>query len=172
MTSARMVAAARSIHLDGVAAEIAEAWRESGIPSILVRRPSIARHLYLAGESRDHVDADLLVALESVAPAERVLVDHGFRHLNKLEHHPGGSAHSRPDLVSGRGDARIDLHHTIIGADVEPRETWKVMAGHTWSTSSFKGSRFREKRHPPTSTTFLNDLAARDLLESSPKSSS
>ena len=151
MTSARMVAA-RSIHLDGVAAEIAEAWRESGIPSILVRGPSIARHLYRAVESRDYVDVDLLVALESVAPAERVLADHGFRHLNKLGHRPGDRPTHARTWFRAADDAKIDLHHTIIGAGVEPGEIWKIMAGHTRSTSSFKGSRFREKQHPPTST--------------------
>ena len=130
MNTARLAAAARSIHLDGVAAEIAGAFRESGIPSILVRGPSIARHLYAPGESRDYVDVDLLVAPGTTVAAERILADHGFRHLNTLGHRPGDRPTHARTWSRAADEASVDLHHTIIGTGVEPAECWKILTEH------------------------------------------
>src|SRR4051794_10779555 len=78
--SARMAAAAASLRTDVVAAEVADAFRAAGIRSILLRGPSIARHVYDTGEPREYFDVDLLVAPAAMIQAERILADRGFEH--------------------------------------------------------------------------------------------
>jgi hypothetical protein len=118
-----MAAAAIALRADLVAAEVTGAFRRAGIRSILLRGPSIARHLYSAGESRSYDDADLLVATGAMAAAEQILADHGFTHRAVLSQHPD----DRPPWARTwkRGDGgNVDLHRTLVGVGVIPDEAW------------------------------------------------
>ena len=121
-----MAAAAIALRADLVAAEVTEAFRGAGIRSILLRGPSIARHLYGAGDSRSYEDTDLLVAPVAMAAAEQILADHGFTHRAVLSQHPD----DRPPWARTwkRADGgNVDLHRTIVGVGATPDETWKVL---------------------------------------------
>jgi hypothetical protein len=123
--SAGMAAAAISLRADLVAAEVSEAFRSAGIRSILLRGPSIARHLYPAGESRSYYDVDLLVAPTAMAAAEQILADHGFTHSAVLSQHPD----DRPPWARTwkRADGgNVDLHRTLVG--VTPDEAWAQLS--------------------------------------------
>ena len=61
-----LLAAARSLQLDLVAAEVGTALRDAGVAFILLRGPSLTRWLYPPHRGRLYVDVDLLLAPESV----------------------------------------------------------------------------------------------------------
>jgi hypothetical protein len=128
--SPRLVAAAASLGVDVVTAEVAESFRSAGIRCILLRGPSIARHLYNFGESREYEDVDLLVAPSTMGEAERILADRGFEHLAVLGQRPDDRPAWARTWVrpADRGD--VDLHRTLVGIRVKPEEVWKVFSAH------------------------------------------
>src|SRR5580700_11186524 len=72
--------AARALGCDHVSAEVVGAMQDVGIPSILLKGPSIARWLYPAG-GRSYADTDLLVPARELSRAETVLRSLGFTEL-------------------------------------------------------------------------------------------
>jgi hypothetical protein len=127
--SARMLTAARSLHVDAATAAVSEAFAVAGIRSVLLRGPSIERHLYGPGEVRSYVDADLLVEPGAFAHGEEVLAEHGFTHYGILgERSADRPAWSRTWSRSDGGT--VDLHRTIVGIGVEDEEAWKTLGEH------------------------------------------
>lgn len=123
-------AAATSLKSDSVALEAAAALTGAGIPWIVLRGPSIARHLYDNEEVRGYVDVDLLVPTRSVAAASRVLEELGFSYRAVLGTRPS----DRPPWSStwNRGDGgNVDLHWTIVGARVDSETVWNVLSEQT-----------------------------------------
>jgi hypothetical protein len=112
---------------DVVAAEVAEALRTAGIASILLRGPSIARHVYAAGESRSYADVDLLVAPAVMDQAERVLADHGFEHIPVLGQRPDDRPAWSRTWQRANDGADVDLHTTIVGVGVLPHDVWAIL---------------------------------------------
>jgi hypothetical protein len=128
VVSSRVAAAAASLRSDVVAAAVGEAFHSAGIASILLRGPSIARHVYAAGESRPYADVDLLVPTAAIAEAERLLDDHGFAHTAVLGERPDDRpAWSRTWQRASDG-AEVDLHTTIVGVGVPPHELWALLS--------------------------------------------
>ena len=123
-----MLAAAKALHADAVAAEVAAAFAAAGISSILVRGASIARHLYGTDEARSYDDADLLIPRTARARASDVLRGLGFRDVTGL----GRRESDRPPWSSTWGRDRdggnVDLHWTIVGAQAEPETVWRVLS--------------------------------------------
>ena len=127
VVSSRIAAAAASLRCDVVAAEVAEAFRTAGIACILLRGPSIARHLYSASESRPYADVDLLVTPPVLGQGERLLDDRGFAHSAVLGQRPDDRpAWSRTWQRPSDG-AEVDLHTTIVGVGVPPHEVWALL---------------------------------------------
>jgi hypothetical protein len=127
--SSRVAAAAASLGSDVVAAEVGEAFRTAGIASILLRGPSIARHLYGAGESRPYGDVDLLVAPAVLAQAEQLLADRGFAHSAVLGQRPDDRPAWSRTWQRATDAAEVDLHTTIVGVGAPPHEVWSVLTG-------------------------------------------
>jgi hypothetical protein len=126
--SAKVAAAAAALAADVVAAEVAEALRGASIPTILLRGPSIARHVYRADEPRAYADVDLLVKSAAMDQAERVLADHGFTHSAVLGQRPDDRpAWSRTWQRSHDG-GEVDLHTTVVGVGVPPHEVWTLLS--------------------------------------------
>jgi hypothetical protein len=71
-----------TLAVDRVTAEVISAFDAAGIPSILLKGPSIARWLYPAG-GRGYVDTDLLVQRQQFSRASDLLKDLGFVELLK-----------------------------------------------------------------------------------------
>jgi hypothetical protein len=129
--SEHLLAAATSLHLDAVTAEVVGALHEAGVRSILLRGPAIARWLYDDETSRAYVDVDLLVAHADLARAEELLPGLGFSDLTV----EGVLARDRPTYAHTWGRARdgaaVDLHYTLLGARLIPERVWEVVAGET-----------------------------------------
>jgi hypothetical protein len=112
---------------DVVAAEVGEAFRTAGVASILLRGPSIARHVFTAGESRPYGDVDLLVATTVMDQAERLLSDHGFEHSAVLGQRPDDRPAWARTWKRASDGGEVDLHTTIVGAGVARHEVWALL---------------------------------------------
>ena len=118
---------ARSLAVDLVTAEVVSAFRERGVPSILLKGPSIAIWLYRDGAPRPYGDSDLLVPPAQAAHAQQVLLSLGFRYgYESLG--PGVLA---DDLFWIRGRDTVDLHSTLHGVRADPERVWRVLSEHT-----------------------------------------
>jgi len=133
---ARMLTAARSLHVDAATAAVSEAFAVAGIRSILLRGPSIERHLYGPGEVRSYVDADLLVEPGTFARGEQVLAEHGFTHY-RIQRSADRPAWSRTWSRSDGGT--VDLHRTLVGVGVEDEEVWMTLGEHVQPVDVARG---------------------------------
>jgi hypothetical protein len=124
-----MVTAARTLQVDTATAAVSEAFCTAGIQAIVLRGPSIERHLYDPGEVRGYVDADLLVEPGAFAHGAHVLAEHGFVHHYFLRQRssdrpPWSQTWSRPD------GGTVDFHRTIVGVGASDEELWKTLREH------------------------------------------
>jgi hypothetical protein len=132
MTSeAARLAAALSLGADLVAAEVTRAFRAAGVRSILLRGPSIARHLYGPGESRGYADADFLVPSAVFAKAEETLAERGFAHSAVLGQHPDDRPQWSRTWKRAKDGGNVDLHRTVVGIRADPEEAWALLSERT-----------------------------------------
>jgi hypothetical protein len=127
-----MAAAARTLAVDQVTAEVVGALRREGIDPLLLKGPSFARLLYRPDELRPYVDTDLLVAPGDQDRAAGVLAGLGFADpmAGALEHERDD--HSRTFRRDRDGSvAEVDLHFTLAGARAAPAKVWALVSGET-----------------------------------------
>ena len=99
-------------------AEVVTAFKDAGIPTILLKGPSIARWLYPAG-GRTYRDTDLLVPPSQFADAGSVLRSLGFTDLLEDFHPCERSAQAvetpftRAPGPGARPGGQVDLHRNI-----------------------------------------------------------
>lgn len=119
-------AVARSLAIDAHTAEVVAALREAGIPSVLLKGPSIARWLYTDGTPRPYGDTDLLVPDEQFREAERVLEGLGLSgfHWPTLDLEP---RHVASDWARADGSGHVDLHWTLPLLEA-PELAWGVIS--------------------------------------------
>jgi hypothetical protein len=128
--SADLLAIGLSLQLDAVTAEVVTALRATGIESVLLRGPAIARWLYEDANARSYVDVDLLVPPGDIEHAEQVLGGLGFSDYTV----EGVLAHDRPTYAHTwlrRDGAAVDLHYALLGVRLEPARIWDVLAAET-----------------------------------------
>lgn len=129
MPSAAAQAAGTSLKADLVALDVSASFAHEGIPSLIVRGPSVAKHLYDNDEVRGYLDVDFLVPQERVADASSTLERLGFVYRAVLSTHPD----DRPPWAStwNRQDGgNVDLHWTLVGIGVEPSRVWSLLSEH------------------------------------------
>jgi hypothetical protein len=115
-------AAALSLRVDAVTAEVVSKLRSAGVRPILLKGPSIAAWLYADGTPRPYRDTDLLVRPEVLRSAARVLRGAGFREQ------PGVSSYT----WFRRSDRSIvDLHDTLFGVEADRNHAWAVLSEET-----------------------------------------
>lgn len=125
-----LVARARTLAADAVAAEVADALAERGVRSILLKGPVLTQWLY-QDAVRDYGDADLLVPPDEYARAESVLGELGFVPVPAAMDLPGrGMLHSRP-WERSREHPQVDLHRTLFGVGVGPERVWAEVSRET-----------------------------------------
>lgn len=111
---------------------IGQAWTHldaSGIPSILLKGPAIARWLY-ADDVRYSQDIDLLVPPDRFRDAQLALAELGY----DVPLADAASCEIGPNTTTLRNPngVRIDLHHRLIGTPAQPPERcWDVLSSRT-----------------------------------------
>lgn len=117
---------ARNFAVDGLTAEVANAFGREGIDTLVLKGPVLAKWLY-PGEMRPYADSDLMVAPDDRMRAVGVLERLGFaQHCPWLPSpacvDPGGTPFNR------RGGGMVDLHCRLPGLDGEPDAIWGCLA--------------------------------------------
>lgn len=117
--------AVRNLAIDRVAAEVAGAFANAGIESLVLKGPVLAEWLY-PGEVRPYGDADLMVAPDNWPEAVGILSQLGF------SDHLGPMAHPRMESFAStaflRGADNLDLHCTLHGLDGDPERIWSAFS--------------------------------------------
>ncbi|HEX2087478.1 MAG TPA: nucleotidyltransferase family protein [Solirubrobacteraceae bacterium] len=128
MDAGSILAAAHTLAVDRVTAEIVGALDGAGIESVVLKGPALARRLYREGELRAYGDSDILVSPGDHALAGRVLADAGFRmpepgaYRDRIEPHA-------INLARPRDRANVDLHRTLPLVAADPQEVWEAFRG-------------------------------------------
>jgi hypothetical protein len=107
---------------------VAERFAHAGIPTILLKGPTLAKWLYDVADPRFYTDADVLVPASEMARAEEILVSLGFVCPHELPHDKPSHAHEWIRLADR---AAIDLHRSLVGAGAPPGKVWDVLSGRT-----------------------------------------
>jgi hypothetical protein len=127
-----LLGAARTMAVDRVTGEVVSAMDAAGIPSILLKGPSIARWLYPEG-GRTYCDTDLLVRASDYGRAADLLRSMGFAEaLGGF--HPDErrviAGHAVPFVRPRRvGDGRggeVDLHRSLPLLPTPPELLWEA----------------------------------------------
>ncbi len=125
----RVVTAARALYVDAFTVELVRALARAGVRSILLRGPTVAKHFYPAA-LRAYGDADLLVAPDAFAEAERLLALSGFEHRAVLGQRPDDRPVWARTWRRRADGAEIDLHRTLVGARASLEEVWGALDRH------------------------------------------
>jgi Uncharacterised nucleotidyltransferase len=129
-STTRHLAAALSLHLDAVTAEVVGAFRAVGVRTILLRGPAVENWLYQEESVRSYVDVDLLVEERTVDKAAACLEELGFADVSVEGVLPGDRpTHARTWSRADR--ALVDLHTTILGVRVPGDDAWAILAAPT-----------------------------------------
>jgi len=133
----RLVTVARRMQVDRVTGEVVSAMDAAGIPTILLKGPSIARWLYPDG-GRFYADTDLLVRASDHAGAGDALraigfVDRfdGFHPVERRTHPVEETAFVRPGRPADRREDEVDLHRNLPGLPTPDERLWEVLDGET-----------------------------------------
>ena len=118
---------------DRAAVEMIAAFKAAGIPSILLRGPSIARHLYRDPWLREYGDADVLVPPDLHAHAEEILLSRGFADETGLGRRRDDQPVWSTAWTRSTDGANVDLHRTIVGVRAHPDLVWRALAGQVES---------------------------------------
>ncbi len=119
---AGLIGAAVTMAVDHVTEEVVDAFGRAGVPSMLLKGPSIARWLYPNG-GRAYRDTDLLVRADDFARAAGVLRTLGF---GAPSHALVDHAHTYAREVGGYAQA-VDLHRTLPYVAAPPTEVWRTL---------------------------------------------
>jgi hypothetical protein len=125
------VAAAQRLRIDYATAEVLEAFERAGVPSILLKGPSIVRWLYDPGESRMYIDCDLLVAPADYDAAGAVLTSLAFEAELEDAEMPAWWREHGVSWQRESDRAAVDLHRTLSGVDADPQHVWEALSRTT-----------------------------------------
>lgn len=130
----RLLVAGSQLRVDVVTAEVVDALRAAGVEPVLLKGPTIARWLYDEPAERPYADTDLLVPPGAAGRVGDVLGSMGFRPFSR----PVGSRGPAAATAWLRDDrTSVDVHVTLIGANVPPERVWEVLSAETepWSVA-------------------------------------
>lgn len=123
-----VAAAARTLAVDQVTAEVVTLLQARGVTPVLLKGPSFAGWLYSPDELRPYVDTDLLVAPADQDVAAEVLTELGFDDPMRSALAHERDDHSRTFYRSaGTTVQEVDLHFSLAGAAAEPLAVWAAL---------------------------------------------
>jgi hypothetical protein len=125
--------AVQRLRLEAATGDVIRAFEISGVQSILLKGPSIARWLYEEGESRAFTDCDLLARPADWKAAEAALAELGFQpSIDEAAMPSWWVEHAMP--WSRRDDGTtVDLHRTLPGVGGDPERVWATLAANVES---------------------------------------
>lgn len=157
-----LMATARSLSIDRVAAEAATALAGRGVDCMLVKGAVAANALYADGGVRPYGDCDLLVREADIEAAGAALRSSGFD-LPADENAALIPEFQHSHTWTRTSDrATVELHWTFIGADAPPNRLWRALRAR--ATTMRVGG--HDLAVADTATTAL--LAAMQLLQHGP----
>ena len=112
---------------DTATVELVAALDASGVRSILLKGPSIARWLYADGEERHYWDIDLLVPAAELPRAEEVTAALGFEPLASESTRIHRESHHERWYRSG-DNVCVELHRGFLGVEATDEEFWDALA--------------------------------------------
>jgi hypothetical protein len=118
-----------------VAVDVTRLFDDAGIPSIVLKGPTIAHELYDDPAERAFSDVDVLVPPRMFKRACDVLSSARFTDTDAGRNVLRARTFAHPTI-----DAPIDLHFTILGATAKPDRVWSVLARDTRRLSLDRGS--------------------------------
>jgi putative nucleotidyltransferase-like protein len=130
MPDGRRSAAARTLAVDRVTAEVVRALRASGVDPILLKGPALEAWTRADERPRTYVDTDLLVAPGALETTRDVLRSLGFDQRLSVDETPGGRATSM-HWTRRADDAEVDLHVALTGVFVAPELLWAELDSRT-----------------------------------------
>jgi hypothetical protein len=120
-----------NLAVDATASEVVGAFREAGVPCIVLKGPALSEWLYGPQSDRISVDVDLLVSDCLLGTAEDALRGLGYLPVVP-EPHPSDRRPRYARVWQRAGASRnVDLHTTIVGIGVSSEEAWGVLAENT-----------------------------------------
>ena len=128
---ARAQTLVRQATIDRAALDTIKALHATGIETLLLKGPVLARTLYRADEHRGYFDIDLLVAPDHHTAAGRVLEGLGYVDFVKSTNLPVFRDDPHADLWTRRSDTgviAVDLHWRLPGCGRDPRHVWETLA--------------------------------------------
>ena len=123
----RVFAMAHVLRIEGVIAEVTQAFEAAEVGVIALKGPSFAQWLYDPGELRAYGDADLLVDSSRLQTAREVVSGLGFKATSFV---PVEDSISHLHDEWHRDGIRIDLAVTLDEVDTAPERCWKVLQTH------------------------------------------
>jgi putative nucleotidyltransferase-like protein len=144
--SLALMAAARALSCDQIAAEVTSALRDAAVPTILLKGPSIARWLYPSG-GRSYIDTDILVPGRDFGRAQEVLRSLGFAE-SLGDFHPFERGAPSAEVSFGRPGAPrgpagvVDLHRSLPMLRVSDELVWQALSAGT-ATADVGGAKVR-----------------------------
>jgi hypothetical protein len=129
-STARQLAAALSLHLDAVTAEVVGGLRAVGVRTILLRGPAVRSWLYQEDSVRAYGDIDLLIDERTIHKAAACLEELGFADVS-VEGLLTGDRATHARTWSRAGRSVVDLHTTILGVRVPNEDAWTILAAET-----------------------------------------
>jgi hypothetical protein len=127
---ASLVAAAMNLAVDATASEVVSAFRDAGVPCIVLKGPSLTEWLYGHDSDRASVDVDLLISVGVLDAAEDALRALGYEPVVPVPRPSGRPGYARVWHRPG-ASPNVDLHTTIVGIGVSSEEAWSVLAENT-----------------------------------------
>jgi hypothetical protein len=124
---ARYAAAAISMKVDAVTVEITSVFESAGVPSILLKGPTVCRWLY-EGDPCAYADSDLYIGTHYDEAASH-LRRRGFERIRDDRPENVGR-HSYPWVRASDG-AEVDLHVNLPGLGSSSAVTWEVLQSLT-----------------------------------------
>ena len=128
---AAISAAGRRLRVDHAGATAIRALESAGIPSILLKGPSIARWLYESDEARAYADCDLLVPPHSFAAAVETLRALGFQPEVDEDAMPRWWREHALTTLHSDHEAMVDLHRSLPGVEADDDLLWTTLSAIT-----------------------------------------
>ncbi len=130
---AAITAAAARLRVDSAATVAIAALERAGIPSLVLKGPSIARWLFAPEDARAYADCDLLIPSDRFESAVAALAAIGFEPEYEESSMPSWWREHALTLIRREHRAIVDLHRNLPGVHADDQLLWATLSASTES---------------------------------------